>query len=220
MKKENIWDKTYKHFPRNESVWIDLDSKYDGASSYIIEEIKKLPKPVKILDAGCGDGRNLIYLRKKGYRVVGIDISEEAVRRVKNKLGSSDTPDVIAGDIRALPYENNSFDAIIYDLVNVHIENPCLVLKEFQRVLKPDGLLLFETTSKNDPLHKGKNKFFEKGFYFRFYGRQEVRKLVENFFRVKEVKSNIIAHRHHGKGYAKRKKHFHKSYLIVAGKIN
>jgi len=52
-----------------------LESPYDGASHYIVEKIMKLPKFAKILDAGCGDGRNLIYLAKQGYAVSGIDIS-------------------------------------------------------------------------------------------------------------------------------------------------
>jgi ubiquinone/menaquinone biosynthesis C-methylase UbiE len=214
------WDNVYQHFIKKQSVWTDLNSKYDGASPYIVEKIMKLPKSVHILDVGCGDGRNLIYLAKQGYVVSGIDISPEAIRRVRPVLAKQKIKAKLrVGDVRALPYENESFDAIIYEQVNVHTKDPESALKEFQRVLKPSGLLLFETTSEHDPLSRGRKEFYDHGFYLRFYSRPEVKILVGKYFNVKNVEYNTISHYNHGEGYATRKKHFHKSYLAVAYKI-
>jgi len=64
----------------------------------------------------------------------------------------------------ALPCENESFDAIIYEQVNVHMEDPEFVLKEFYRVLKTGGLLLFETTSRHDPSFKARMNFMIMAF--------------------------------------------------------
>ncbi|MFH1890426.1 MAG: hypothetical protein ABIJ91_02585 [Candidatus Kuenenbacteria bacterium] len=58
--KEAHWDKVCQNFSDEGSVWADLNSIYDGALPYIVNKIKNFPKTVKILDAGCGDGRNLI----------------------------------------------------------------------------------------------------------------------------------------------------------------
>jgi ubiquinone/menaquinone biosynthesis C-methylase UbiE len=215
--KSSEWDKAYLHLPKKESIWTDLNFKYDGASPYIVEKIKKLPKSAKILDAGCGDGRNLIYLSKLGRQVSGIDISKKAIEKTGKMLKRAGLEaDLLVGDLFHLPYANESFDVIIYDFVNVHIEKPELVLKEFFRVLKNDGLLLFETTSKYDPLFKGRNKYKEKGFYFRFYNRREMIKLIEKYFNIVKIELNTIWHRNHGKGYARRDIHFHKSYLLIA----
>jgi len=210
------WDRVYENISKNSNIWKDLDLKYYGASPYIVNEIKKLPKSAKILDAGCGDGRNLLYLAGLGYIMFGIDISEKAIKTVKRKLKTSGiNAGLETGDLYSLPYKNNFFDAAYYDFTNVHIENPERVLSEFRRVLKPGGLLLFETTSKQDPLYKGKNKYLEDGFYFRFYSRREAVELVEKYFRINKIELNTIWHQSHGKGYAKRKNHYHKSYLIT-----
>jgi len=45
-----------------------------------------------------------------------------------------------------------------------------------------------------------------------------VKKIVGKYFQVKNVEYNTISHYNHGEGYAARKKHFHKSYLVVAAK--
>jgi len=218
---ENNWDRVYKNYPSDESVWKNLDPQYNGASPYIIEKIKKLPKSAKILDAGCGDGRNLIPIRKLGYDIQGIDISKEAIMRAKKLLMRKKIKaDIKIGSFHQLPYGKNAFDAIIYDLVHVHIEDPDSVLKEFKRVLKTNGLVFLEITSKNDPIFKGINNFYEKGFYFRFYSRQEAKRLVSKYFKVLSIEYVTIPNLGHGKDFAKRKKHFHKSYLVVARKIS
>jgi ubiquinone/menaquinone biosynthesis C-methylase UbiE len=215
----NKWDKVYEWQKIKDSIWTDLNSKYSGASPYIVRGIKKLSKSAKILDAGCGDGRNLVYLAGLGYKIFGIDISKEAIKITHNKLKALSLKTYLrVGDLYNLPYKNNFFDAIYYDFTNVHIEKPESVLADFRRVLKPGALLLFETTSKRDSLYKGKNKFFEDRFYFRFYDQKEVLELVKKYFKIKKIEPSTIWHENHGKGYAKRRKHFHKSYLITAVK--
>lgn len=92
---------------------------------------------IKILDAGCGTGLLAKKLEKFGY-VEGIDIALEAVelskkRGIKAKIGS----------VNKLPFKDNNFDVVISMDVLYHNEvNDLAALEEFQRVLKPGGILI------------------------------------------------------------------------------
>jgi ubiquinone/menaquinone biosynthesis C-methylase UbiE len=69
-----------------------------------------------ILDAGCGRGANTIRFAQKGIQVIGIDISEEALKQANRWVNEEllqDRVTLVQGDILALPFKNESFDAII-----------------------------------------------------------------------------------------------------------
>ncbi len=85
----------------------------------------------KILDAGCGVGETVRYLRAQGYDAVGID-----------KAISSEEAFIYQGDITALPFADNSFDAVLCECVLSICGETMLALKEFARVLKPLGKLI------------------------------------------------------------------------------
>jgi SAM-dependent methyltransferase len=93
----------------------------------------------RILDAGCGTGAILKRLGGPD-RNVGIDLAPEAVYFCR-KRGLSN---VQQGDIAALPYAADSFDAVICSSVIYHqwVGEPGAALDEFHRVLRPNGLLL------------------------------------------------------------------------------
>jgi len=103
----------------------------------------------KILDLACGYGRLTIPLTKQGYKIEGLDISknllEEAEKRAKKeKLNIN----FRLGDMRKLPYNTNTFDAIIC-MWSAFIELPnkkdqIKALKEILRVLNKDGFALLE----------------------------------------------------------------------------
>jgi 2-polyprenyl-3-methyl-5-hydroxy-6-metoxy-1,4-benzoquinol methylase len=69
-----------------------------------------------ILDAGCGEGRNSIYLAKQGFRVHDIDIASPAIETGKRWVESEGPIEMVnfgVGDVTELPYEDGFFDAII-----------------------------------------------------------------------------------------------------------
>lgn len=93
----------------------------------------------KILDAGCGTGGNMSFLRQYGV-VKGIDISPQAVqfcrkRRLKN---------VRIGSIDQIPFPSNSFDIVTcFDVLGQkEVLNDTAAIREFYRVVKPGGILL------------------------------------------------------------------------------
>jgi malonyl-CoA O-methyltransferase len=101
-------------------------------------------KGKKILDLGCGTGRNSVPLAKKGALVYGIDFSREMLNEARKKAKKSKVKIEFKRQniTKRLPYSNESFDIVIADLVFNHIKNLKLLLKEISRVLKPEGFCL------------------------------------------------------------------------------
>lgn len=108
----------------------------------------------KILDAGCGDGRNLVYFLKNGYQVYGIDQSVEAVKAVKT-LSKNLSPDNPSRNFKVVAVEDMSFESEYFDLVissavlhfansKDHFED---MLNAMWRVLKPGGYLFARMAS-------------------------------------------------------------------------
>lgn len=111
--------------------------------------IKFLDKKDKILDVGCGYGRFTIPLAKKGYSIEGIDITPALIDKAKRdakkeKMNIS----FKIGDMRKLPYKNNSFNKIICMwsvFIELHKKKDQLkAIKEMKRVLIPKGFALIE----------------------------------------------------------------------------
>lgn len=107
--------------------------------------VNNLPRNAKILDLGCGEGRNSLYLSQVGFNVVGLDLSFKAVSVMQNNFfeeklkGSS-----ITADARHLPIKNQSFDAILAHHLFDHLSYASTqkALDEAYRVLSPSGIML------------------------------------------------------------------------------
>jgi len=106
-----------------------------------------LPRNGKILEAGCGLGRWVIYLRNKGFDIRGVEISEAAVRMMR---AYDPSLPVETGDILRLPYPDASFAACISLGVIEHFEEgPHPALQEARRILQPGGLLFVSVPYEN-----------------------------------------------------------------------
>ncbi len=68
---------------------------------------------VSVLDVGCGEGKNAIFLARKGAKVTAIDISEFAVRNALNAWDDHEIVKWEVGDIRNLEMGNERFDVVI-----------------------------------------------------------------------------------------------------------
>jgi len=106
-----------------------------------------IPKNGRIIDGGCGFAKWVIYLKRLGYNIVGIDNNEMAISKLKDYDSSLQ---VELGDILDIHYPDNYFDAYISMGVVEHFEDgPLPALKEACRVLKPDGLIFVSVPTVN-----------------------------------------------------------------------
>lgn len=107
-----------------------------------------LPKTTerKILDAGCGTGGALLFLNKYG-KTYGVDISSDAINLCK-KRGLTN---IVLGSVEQLPYSSGFFDVVTCFDVLYHrqVMSDEKALREFYRVLQPDGLLLIRVPAYN-----------------------------------------------------------------------
>lgn len=114
----------------------------------LLDIIRKfIKKDDRIIDAGCGLGRWIIYLSKQGYDVTGVDNFKEALDKLNN-FDSSLKLNV--ADIKNLPFTDNYFDAYLSFGVVEHDENgPKPALEEARRVLRKGGVIILETPCDN-----------------------------------------------------------------------
>lgn len=114
------------------------------------EFVSSLPSDAYVLDAGCGNGKNMTI--REDIRWLGCDTSESLLNICKQK-GLT----VVNANIKALPFPDNQFDAIICIAVIHHIyleKDRLIAVNELIRVLKPGGSLLFQVWAREQELTK------------------------------------------------------------------
>lgn len=95
----------------------------------------------KLLDVGCGGGRFLNRMKKRGWEVEGIDFDAQATNKVTARYGIR----THAGDLTQCALPANSFDVITMSQTIEHLHDPNASLRESLRILKPGGLLVMTT---------------------------------------------------------------------------
>jgi len=96
-----------------------------------------------VLDVGCGVGQTPCYIAKRhGCRVVGVDVNERMIERSRKRAereGVADRTEFRAADAQGLPFEDETFDAVITESVTVFPEDKQRAVREYARVTKPGG---------------------------------------------------------------------------------
>ena len=122
----------------------------------LIEANAPKQNPLRILDAGCGPGFFSVVLSQAGHAVTGIDGSENMLSHARtNAKALGVTPQFLEGDFGALPFEDNTFDLVISRNVTHTIREHLKVYGEWNRVLKPGGVLLIFDANWHLPYQPG-----------------------------------------------------------------
>jgi SAM-dependent methyltransferase len=112
---------------------------YRGRRTVLDVVIDKLglPASARILDAGCGSGRNMVELAHRGP-VTGIELSETSVALARERGAG----EVVAGSVLEMPFAEDSFDlAVSLDVIE-HLDDDLGALRELRRTVAPGGALL------------------------------------------------------------------------------
>ncbi len=133
-----------------------------------VEYVESLPEGSRVLDIGCGNGRNMILPRRLGHEVVGVDFSINLLRIAQEKLNMRElahSGHIIGGDATFLPLKDDIFDAALYIATLHHIpseEDRLRSLRELERVLKSGGTAFISVWALDQPrfeeLLKNKSK--------------------------------------------------------------
>lgn len=148
-----------------------------------------------ILDMPCGRGFYLNMIRYVSKcRLVGAELDWDVILKAQRHVGN--LPDVALHNcnIYALPYPDNTFDAVILSEILEHIEDDVAGLKEAYRVLKPGGVVAITVPNANypfwwDPINKTLETVFHRHIghgtfagiwanHVRLYERDELREAV------------------------------------------
>ena len=135
----------------------ELRTAFGDIDIYLFDQIQRgrFDRRRRILDAGCGDGRNLVYFLQRGFQCFGIDRDPAAVtqvRAVAARLQSQlSAENFCVGQLDDLPWSDGSMDAVICSAV-LHFASDkhdfARMVQEAWRVLAPDGLLFARLASK------------------------------------------------------------------------
>lgn len=129
-----------------------LQSLLGQTDIYLIDQIMKgryNPDAI-ILDAGCGNGRNLHWFLQNDFNITGIDISEEVLQVLKNEYHKIPAKRLMVSSVEETGFPDNHFDHIICSAV-LHFANSITrfnqMITEMVRVLKTGGTLFIRMTS-------------------------------------------------------------------------
>ena len=129
---------------------------------YLLDQLMKerIKPSMRILDAGCGRGRNMEYFIRKDFDVWGVDKQEEAISLLKEQCDqwnpAYDTTKFSVADLINLPFPEEYFNWIISSAVLHFAESQShfmLLFEEMVRVLAPNGVIWFRMTAKHTIEH-------------------------------------------------------------------
>ena len=133
-----------------------LQEQFGQIDIYLFDQILRgnVSPSMRVVDAGCGGGRNIQYLLREGYEVFGVDVSEEAVAAAR-KMAAGLAPGLPAANfqvagVEAMPFADEFADLVICNSV-LHFarDEPQLeaMVQGLWRVLRPGGLLFCRLAS-------------------------------------------------------------------------
>jgi SAM-dependent methyltransferase len=140
ISKEWDWEKAEHEYwlePCEESYYYALKWKRQGYKS--------------ILDLGCGLGRHAILFAKSGFEVTAVDLSDYGINHLREwqKKENIEIRTKVC-DMNDLPFDDSVFDCIWSHHVMSHTDTEGInkIIKEIERVLKPNGTIYFDLNSK------------------------------------------------------------------------
>jgi SAM-dependent methyltransferase len=187
---------------------------FDELDEYRFDKLAYLPRIVdfsgyrgrRLVEVGCGIGTDLVRFARGGAHVVGVDLSETAVKLARANLDTHEVPGaLVLGDGARLPFSDDSIDVCYAHGVLQYSADPRAIVTEAQRVLKPGGTAIFMVYNRRSWL-MALSKIMNVGLEhadapgLRLYSMGEFRALVRGFRQTRIVPERfpVKSRLHHG----------------------
>lgn len=192
--KQKILNNQKKHW---QDTFLEIPEMFGSEASTSAQKASVLFRKegaTKILELGCGQGRDTMHFVRNGFEVYALDYSTEGLSAIDKKareLRVSRRIITKVHDVRTpLPFTDDTFDACYSHMLY------CMALKtselvflsnEIRRVLKPAGLNLYTVRNTTDPyyrtgIHRGEDLWeIDGGFIVHFFSREKVEQLAEGY---------------------------------------
>lgn len=146
--------------------------RYAFALEYIKDKV--------VVDIASGEGYGSHLLASKALTVVGIDINREAVNHASNKYNKSNLQ-YLFGSTDNIPIETEFADVIVSFETIEHHDKHELMLKEFKRILKPNGIVII---SSPDKFHYSDIPNYNNKYHIKELYSEEFKTLLKSFFKT------------------------------------
>ncbi|MFD2200240.1 class I SAM-dependent methyltransferase [Shivajiella indica] len=188
----------------------ELNNLLGNIDIYLLDQILKgrFDKEMKILDAGCGEGRNSIYFLHQGYRIFGTDMNPTAIQMAriyaKTIQKDYDIHRFQTCSLEDMPFHEGAFDAMISSAV-LHFSKSSQhfhqMMAEMMRILKPGGFFFLRMCTdqgnmKENSSHLGKGVYLLPDGSERFLWTQELEEEVLSKYRLEYLESpkSVVVH--------------------------
>ncbi len=169
----------------------------------------------RILDLGCGKGRNSLFFAQHGFEVFASDICENSINILKDRICKKGITNIKVHNCNFtdILFEDSYFDAVVCTSVLHHanVKDISIGLKEIHRVLRPNGCLIFDILSIDDDSYGlgeaiEENTFVgsregEEGIPHHYTDIKELEGLLKDFRKVNIYKSEYFINNLNGKQY-------------------
>jgi SAM-dependent methyltransferase len=186
----NIWNKVYSN---DSSFFGEKPSKF---ALMCYEKFVK-NKVQKVLELGCGQGRDTVFFASKKLDVYAIDSSKVAIDNLtaKTKELNLDINLKYINIIERLPFLDSHFDAIYSHMFyNMGFSNDELkfLFNEAKRILNNNGQLSFSVRNNKDSMYKkgieiAENIYDINSFQIRFFTKEDIKFFVNSNFKIQKI---------------------------------
>jgi SAM-dependent methyltransferase len=174
------WETLYKSQKVETMPW--YNENFDSDLEKELDE-RKIINDGKFLDLGTGPATQAIWLAKRGFKVIGSDLSQAAINRARKIYANEENVNFIVDDILNSKFNENEFD-YIFDRGCFHVLSPAdrqNYIRKIKRILKVNGILFLKCFSDKEPRQEGPYKFSQNG----------ITDLFSESFRIDSIKETV-----------------------------
>jgi 2-polyprenyl-3-methyl-5-hydroxy-6-metoxy-1,4-benzoquinol methylase len=144
--------------------------------------------PVRVLDAGCGDGINLVGLRRiltdlgVPWHLVAVDMNPVRIERARAADRAAGC--IAFGSVTALPFDRGAFDVVLCNHVMEHVPQPESAAVEIARVLRPGGMAMIGVPNEGSAFGRLRNRVLQRSIlkatdHTNFFTRDSLSRLLD-----------------------------------------